>query len=316
MSESSHWSNMGEWSMIWGMRFLLRVYLLFGRTVLQWFLYPVVSYYWLVNKPGRAASQAYLKRVAKRLPRSNLSGNLRDSYRHFISFANAIIDKLAAWSGALSCDDISYRGRDELLAQVKATGRGAILLGSHLGNLEVCRVIADSDGAPCINVLVHTKHAEKFNRLLRQTNKNSGLNLIQVTDINAATAMLLSDKIDNGELVIITADRTSVSPNPRVSRASFLGSDALFPQGPFILASLLKCPVYTLFCLKQNGKQAIYFEHFSDLLTFPRKARDQALGQTIQRYAERLEHYCLMEPLQWFNFFDFWHLVDKKSDEQ
>lgn len=315
MNKSSHWSNMGELSMIWGMRFLLRVYLLFGRTVLQWFLYPVVSYYWLANKPGRAASQCYLKRVAQGSPSSGLTGNLLDSYRHFIGFANAIIDKLAAWSGALSCADVNYQGRDELLAQIK-TGKGAILLGSHLGNLEVCRVIADLDGAPRINVLVYTKHAEKFNRLLRQTNRNSGLNLIQVTDINAATAMLLSDKIDNGELIIITADRTSVGRNPRISRAKFLGDYAAFPQGPFILASLLKCPVYTLFCLKQNGKQVIYFEHFSDKLTLPRKNREQAMQQTIQHYAGRLEHYCLMEPLQWFNFFDFWHWVDKKSDEQ
>lgn len=315
MSKSSHWSEMGEWSMIRGMRFLLRVYLLLGRSALQWFLYPVVSYYWLANKPGRAASQAYLKRVAKLSPASDLSGSLLDSYRHFICFANAIIDKLAAWSGALTLADVDYAGRGELLAQIK-TGRGAVLLGSHLGNLEVCRVIADMDGAPRINVLVHTKHAEKFNRLLKQTNENSGLNLIQVTDISAATSMLLSDKIDNGELVIIAADRTPVSPHPRVSRAEFLGADALFPQGPFILASLLKCPVYTLFCLKRQGRQAIYFEPFSELLTFPRKTREQAIQQTIQSYARRLEHYCLMEPLQWFNFFDFWRLVDTESNEQ
>lgn len=315
MKQASHWAGMGEWSLIWGMRFLLRVYLVLGRSVLQWFLYPVVSYYWLANKPGREASQAYLKRVAKLAPESNLTGSLRDSYRHFISFANAIIDKLAAWSGALSLADVDYRGRDSLLAQTR-TGRGAILLGSHLGNLEVCRVIADLDETARLNVLVHTKHAEKFNRLLRQTNANSGLNLIQVTEISAATSMLLSDKIDNGELVIITADRTPVSQNPRVSRAEFLGAEALFPQGPFILASLLKCPVYTLFCLKQQGKQVIYFEHFSDSLTFPRKNREQSVQQAILRYAQRLEYYCLMEPLQWFNFFDFWHLVDKESDEQ
>ena len=282
MNKSSHWADMGEWSIIWGMRFLLRVYLLFGRTVLQWFLYPVVSYYLLVNRSGRKASQAYLKRVAKFLPASNLSGNLWDSYRHFISFANAIIDKLAAWSGALSRADVNYQGRDDLLAELNK-GRGAVLLGSHLGNLEVCRMIADLDNAPRINVLVHTKHAEKFNRLLKQINNKSGLNLIQVTDISAATSMLLSDKIDNGELIIITADRTSVSQHPRVSRVRFLGSEASFPQGPFILASLLKCPVYSLFCLKQQGKQVIYFEHFSDMLTFPRKTREQAIQQTIQR---------------------------------
>jgi predicted LPLAT superfamily acyltransferase len=310
VSKAPHWSSMAEWSLVWGMRFLLRVYLLCGRTVLQWFLYPVVSYYWLANKPGRAASRAYLDRVAKLAPEANVSGTLYDSYRHFIGFANAIIDKLAAWSGALSLADVDYQGRDRLLAQVK-TGRGAVLLGSHLGNLEVCRVIADLDQSVRINVLVHTKHAVKFNRLLRQTNENSGLNLIQVTEINAATAMLLSDKIDNGELVIIAADRTPVSPNPRVCKANFLGEDALFPQGPFILAALLKCPVYTLFCLKQQDRQVIYFDHFSDLLAFPRKEREQAMQQTVQQYAERLQYYCLMAPLQWFNFFDFWQLDEK-----
>lgn len=307
MSKPAHWSAMGEWSLVWGMRFLLRVYLLFGRRVLQWFLYPVVSYYWLANKSGRAASLDYLKRIKQYAPAVHLNDNLWNSYRHFISFANAIIDKLAAWSGALSLADVDYQGREQLLAAINS-GKGAVLLGSHLGNLEVCRMIADLDNAPRINVLVHTKHAEKFNRLLKQTNEHSGLNLIQVTEINAATSMLLSDKIDNGELVIIAADRTPVSPQPRVSKVKFMGSDALFPQGPFILASLFKCPVYALFCLKQQDKHVIYFEHFSDALTFPKKTREQAMQQTIQRYAQRLEHYCLIAPLQWFNFFDFWRL--------
>jgi predicted LPLAT superfamily acyltransferase len=307
MTKSTHWSEIGESSLVWGMRFLLRVYLLLGRGVLQCFLYPVVSYYWLVNKTGRSASLAYLKRLSEFEPTLNLPGDLWGSYCHFISFANAIIDKLAAWSGALSLADVEYRGRDELLAAIKS-GKGALLLGSHLGNLEVCRVIAQLDDAIRINVLVHTKHAQKINQLFRQINPNSGLNLIQVTDISVATSVLLSDKIDNGELVIITADRTPVSPNPRVSQVKFLGADALFPQGPFILASLLKCPVYTLFCLKQKSKHIIYLEHFSDELLFPRKTREHDMQQTIQRYAQRLEHYCLLAPLQWFNFFDFWRL--------
>ena len=92
-------------------------------------------------------------------------------------------------------------------------------------------------------------------------------------------------------------------------KLTFLGAEALFPQGPFILAALLKCPVYTVFCLKQQGKHVIYFDHFSEMLNFPRKTREQAMQQIIQRYAERLQTYCLKEPLQWFNFFDFWRVA-------
>ncbi|UOA10597.1 MULTISPECIES: hypothetical protein [Methylobacter] len=309
MKKPPHWAQIEETSVIWGMRFLLSIYLLFGRRVLQLFLYPVVTYYWLINRPARQASQDYLNRLAIFAPSLKLSGSLLWSYRHFISFANAIVDKLAAWSGALAISEVDYHGRDELFTAI-GKGRGALLLGSHLGNLEVCRVIADLDNAIGVNVLVHTKHAQKFNQLLNQTSDNSRLNLIQVTEITAATAVLLSDKIDAGELVIIAADRTPVSGQQRVTKVSFLGADVLFPQGPIILAALLKCPVYTVFCLKQQGRHVIYFDYFSDILTFPRKTREQAMQQVIQQYANCLQTYCLKEPLQWFNFFNFWRVTD------
>ena len=105
---------------------------------------------------------------------------------------------------------------------------------------------------------------------------------------------------------MIAADRTPVTGHNRIVRADFLGKQAWFPQGPFILASLLKCPIYTLFCLKQHDKQVIYFEHFSDGLSFPRKQRDAMIRRCVQDYADRLQQYCLQEPLQWFNFYDFW----------
>ena len=308
MKNSPHWAQMEELGVIWGMQFLLRIYLLFGRMVLQLFLYPVVIYYWLTNRQARQASQTYLDRLAIYAPSIKLNGSFFWSYRHFISFANAMIDKLAAWSGALSRKDVQYHGRNELITGIRK-GQGAVLLGSHLGNLEVCRIIADFDKTIHINVLVHTIHAQKFNRLLKQINENSRLHMIQVTEITPATSILLSDKIDAGELVIIAADRTPVSNRQRVTKVEFLGAEALFPQGPFILAFLMKCPVYTVFCLKQQGKHVIYFDHFSEVLKLPRKTREQAMQQIIQRYAERLQAYCLKEPLQWFNFFDFWQVA-------
>jgi len=300
-----HWSQLEERGVIWGMQLLLKVYLLCGRRVLQCFLYPVVSYYWLINRTGRNASRQYLKKIAAYSPESGLHGSTLDSYRHFLSFANAMIDKLAAMSGAIALSDFEYLGRERFAEELEQ-GRGLLILGSHLGNLEVMRAIASLRNQVVVNVLVHTKHAEKFNSLLNQNSIGNRVNLLQVTQTNAATAMLLQDRIDAGELVVIAADRTPVTGQHRVSKALFFGDPAGFPQGPFILASLLKCPVYTLFCLKHPHRQAIYFEHFSDCITLPRKQRETALRQYIQDYADRLQYYCLKEPLQWFNFYDFW----------
>ncbi|WP_275575194.1 hypothetical protein [Methylocucumis oryzae] len=38
----------------------------------------------------------------------------------------------------------------------------------------------------------------------------------------------------------------------------------------------------------------------------PRKTRDAAVQRYAQQFADRLQYYCLKEPMQWFNFYDFW----------
>ncbi len=300
-----HWSKLEENGVIWGMQFLLKLYLLLGHQVLQLFLYPVVSYYWLINKEGRTASLQYLQRVSVYLSDDKLHSSLFTSYRHFISFANSLIDKLAAWSGSISLDDITYHNRDAIIKHIKKR-QGLFIFGSHLGNLEVCQVISSLRKNVKVNVLLHTKHAEKFNAVLKSHSNLEGIKLIQVTDMNAATAMMLQDKIEQGELIVVAVDRTPITKEGRIIEVDFLGYPALFPQGPFILAALLKCPVYTLFCLREKNKLAIYFDHFSDGLSFPRKQREIALQECVQNYANILQQYCLKAPLQWFNFYDFW----------
>jgi len=302
-----HWSQIEEKGIIWGIQFLLKTYLIFGRRVLQVFLYPVVCYYWLFNVNGREASREYLQQVSDYSPAvaAVIHRGHYGSFLHFISFANTLIDKLASWSGALTLKDVEYHGRDAIIRNIDQ-GQGVILLVSHLGNMEVGQVIAEIRNKVTVNVLVHTRHAEKFNTVLRQYAKTGRLNLIQVTEVNAATAMMLKDKTEAGELVVIAADRTPVNSDKRVTQAEFLGRPANFPQGAFLMALLLKCPIYTMFCIKQHGKQVIYFDHFRDSLTVPRKQRTAVVQECVEDYAEILEKYCLEEPLQWFNFYDFW----------
>ncbi len=308
----SHWAQIEERGIVWGMDFLLKIYLIFGRKLLQLFLYPVVSYYWLINSKARRASRNYLKKVSTYLDDPQINGGLKCSYFHFISFASALIDKLAAWSGTLTLKDVECKGREAFISYIDK-GQGVLLLGSHLGNLEICQVIAKLRNKVIINVLVHTKHTEKFNSLLNKYADSGKVNLIQVTSVNAATAMLLQDKIETGEIVIIAADRTPVAGQGqgRTAQAKFLGQMASFPQGPFIIALLLKCPVYTMFCLKQQDKYTIYFDHFSDGITFSRKERTAAIQQYVEDYASRLQNYCLTAPMQWFNFYDFWQVEDE-----
>ena len=131
-----------------------------------------------------------------------------------------------------------------------------------------------------LTVLTHTKHAVRFNRLLAQLNPHSQLNLMQVTDLTPATAVLLSEKINQGEFVAIAGDRIPVAPNPRVAFTRFLGAMAPFPVGPYILANLFQCPVYLLFSLRTDRGAAIQFELFREEIRLPRKNRDDTLARS------------------------------------
>jgi predicted LPLAT superfamily acyltransferase len=48
-------------------------------------------------------------------------------------------------------------------------------------------------------------------------------------------------------------------------------------------------------------------EQFADPLIIRRTHRASDLTAAITHYAARLAHHCHRAPLDWFNFYDFWH---------
>ena len=71
-----------------------------------------------------------------------------------------------------------------------------------------------------------------------------------------------------------------------------------------------------IFAIQQQNKLHIHCEPFADPLLLPRPQRQAALQDAVNRYAARLEHYALLSPLDWFNFFDFWQLPDAVTDKE
>ncbi|WP_211232090.1 LpxL/LpxP family acyltransferase [Pseudoduganella violaceinigra] len=297
-----HWAAINEVSFVAGMRLLFWTFRVFGRWPFRAMLYPVLCWYLLAAPRARRVSGDYLRRVAAYAPVPRLG-----VLRHFAAFAESILDKMLLWGGLYDTRAVTVHG-DQTIQRMLAQGQGGLLLCSHLGNLELSRVLSLGYPDVKITVLVHTRHAQAFNRLLARLNPASAMNLVQVTDMDAAMAMQLSERVARGELVVMAADRVPVADQPRVATADFLGAPAPFPIGPYVLAGVLQCPVYLIFPLQRDGRSELHFELFSERVRLPRKARAAALQECAQRYAARLQHYCVQAPLQWFNFYDFWHL--------
>jgi len=307
MMRKQHWAAINEFTFVTGMRILFWIYRLCGRIPFKLAMFPVVLCYLIAKPAARAASYRYLQQLNTVAPDHKIKANFSGVLRHFMVFAESLLDKMLLWGGLFKFDTVKYFGQQLILAQM-AQQRGGLIICTHLGNLELCRTIAKFYPGLKITALVHTKHAQAFNQLLAQLNPESTLNLMQVTEMTPVTAMRLLEKIEQGEFVVIAGDRIPVTPNPRVAYASFLGQSAPFPVGPYILASLLQCPVYLMFSQRTRTGAELYFEPFREAIQLPRKQRDQMLTQLVADYAARLEHYCLQAPLQWFNFYDFWQL--------
>lgn len=305
---SSGWARLGERGSLLGMRFTAAVASGLGPRAARWILVPVTAYFYLFNGRARRASLAYLRRVHEHVApglERDTRPTRRNAFRHFRAFADAGLDKLIAWRDPATVESLAIHG-DDVLDDMTADGRGGLLVGSHLGNLEFCRAIAARRPELRVNALVYTRHARKFNSLLDASNERYRFRLIQVASVGPELSMQLRERVNNGELVVIVGDRTPAAEESLTVQAPFLGETAHFAAGPWILAHVLECPVGLMFCVRDGPRYRLDIEPFAERVRLPRRHRQRELSRYVNRYAERLADWTTRYPLQWFNFFDFW----------
>ena len=297
-----HWSQTREVTRTWGIGFLLAVFRFGGRSLFHATLWPVVFCYWLLNGHARRASTLFLSRAfACRREKRPLFASLR----HFFRFADTILDKILAASGSLSRKDLVVINSETL----HSSQTGGIIVTSHTGCLELCQVLAHLPNAHRMHVLVHTAHAAKFNTIIARFNPAFQASQIEVTSIGPDTAIRLSEYIERGDLVAIAGDRTAIGSESSLV-APFLGHEAPFPVGPFILSMLLHCPVWSMICTRDPQRKARYKVTFQRLATpdhIPRTKRQEHLQNVVNAWANELSERILESPYDWFNFFDFWN---------
>lgn len=308
MSDSQHWAEHEERGSFVLMRFTAWAVKRLGRRLLSPLIHGIVLYFFLFGGKARRATRQYQQYLADWSGRPELQPSRWRVFRQFMSFADALLDKLDVWNGKLTFEHIRIVDPAGLRGRMRGT-RGELLVGAHLGNLEVCRALAELGEKVQMNVLVHTRHAERFNRLLGEAGATN-LRLIQVSELDPAVMLQLSQRLERGEWLAIAGDRIPLQ-GERHAEVNFLGHRALLPQGPWLLAGLLKCPVNLIFCLKSERGYRVLLEPFSTGLAWRRSERTTVIDQAAQQYADRLAQHCLEAPWQWYNFYPFW-----KSDDQ
>jgi predicted LPLAT superfamily acyltransferase len=312
---SRHWARHREAGLLIGMRMLIWIHNRAGRWAFGAALLPVMAYFFVRRGDARRASRQYLLRVRRCYPDALGKASItRLSFHHFMTFGRSLLDKYLVWVQPQS-HIVMNAVEERMLFDAVASGQGCMLIGSHFGNLEYSRGIAHRHPTLTINVLMYDEHARKFAALLEESEPESRMNLIQVTDLDFALALRLKDKVQRGEWVVIAGDRVPVSAGSRICGAKFFGEIARFPIGPYVLAGLLQCPVYLLHCFQDAGQYRLVMEFFDNEIELPRNNRQLAFDTNAQKFATALERQVARAPLQWFNFFDFWSDEDPLANE-
>ena len=302
------WHRIRERGTAFAFRLVLGLNRVLGPRAMRWVSEAVAVYFYLTSRRARAASRDYLTRLHGHCgPLPGLPGppRTRDTFRHFRAFTRSTVDKVLAWSGRHEGMTVEFPGMEQFLA-LRRGGKGAVFLSAHLGNLDLMRAVGLASGLQGLNALVYSENAVRFHEVLRSVNPDFALNLIQVSQVSPDTAIGLQEKVDRGELLFILGDRPPPVAAGRTVSVPFLGAPAPFPMGPFLLARLLDCPVYLIFCCREGDRYRVHLELLAERLVWTRPQRDQAIAAWAQRYAQALEARCRATPFEWFNFFDFW----------
>jgi len=288
---------------------MILISLRIGRPAGRLVLYCIALYYFLFAPTERRHQIAYLRQVFGRKPTP------AERFRQLFAFSTTLHDRLYVLHERYDLFDISTEG-EELMLETLARGRGAFLLGAHLGSTDMIGAVGRRrpEGLR-VALAMYEDNASRFNAMLRAS---GCARLPEIIPLGHIDAMLrIRDCLAEGTCVGLLADRT-IGEGP-AQLVNFLGRPALFPTSPMRAAAALRCPVIFMCSLYQGGNRyRVIFREIADFAHLTPERRDTAVREGIARYVALLEQYCREGPYNWFNFYDFWqgrHIADDAARE-
>lgn len=283
---------------VFGHWFFFQVIKLFGISAAYAALYPVALYFTLVAGDARASSADFLDRALG--PATGLA-RWRRSYQHFLQFARTLADRmLLATRGK---GDFRYEedGMDHIRTAA-TSGTGAVLLTAHMGNWDVAAGMMGGDLHSKLAIVALKADQERIQRFMQKAH-GQGPRFISVgTEFLGSLEMVRA--LREGTLLAIQGDRAT---DKNVVRVPFLGREAPFPVGPFMLAAVSGAPLIVTFSLQVAPATYRFFARPPLKLSFARgRDRDSQLREWVEAYVRELEAVARAYPYQWFNFYDFW----------
>jgi predicted LPLAT superfamily acyltransferase len=295
-SRQAEWRRYQERGSVRLLKLMAFLSLRLGRSLSRSVLYGIATYFFLFSPAASRHSRRFLRLALGRDP------SAAERFRHILYFATCIHDRVYLVNEQYDRFDYTVEGESLMRAQIDA-GRGAFLLGAHMGSFEVMASLGRRQPGLHVCMTMYEDNARKINAQLAAINPDVKADIIPLGHLDAM--LNVAERLERGAFVGMLADRT-LGDEP-VHSVTLLGQRAYLPTGPMRTAAILKRSVIFMVGLYRGGNRYhVVFAPIADFSETPPGARDAAVDSAMLRYAALLERYCRSDPYNWFNFFDFW----------
>lgn len=278
-----------------GYRIFVGILKMFGLQPAYALLRLVAGYYFLFSMESNSSLYDYFHR---RLGYPKWKA-FRKIYRNYYEFGQTLIDKVAVMAGLRVPFTYDFEG-EHYLRQMVAEGRGGMLLSAHIGNWEIAGHLLKRLETT-INVVMYDGEHKQIKAYLERVTGGRNMKLILIRD-DLSHIYAINEALGKNELVCMHADRF-LEGNKTLS-APLLGSDARFPAGPFLLASVLNVPVSYVYAFKETSVH--YHLYASEPVLYNQGTKQERQVKALADFVAETEKRIHQYPVQWFNYYDFW----------
>lgn len=222
------------------------------------------------------------------------------TYLNFFVFGTVLIDRAAAMAGIVRRFTYDFDGEHHM----RGMREGGIILSAHIGNWEVAGQLLERLEHPIKVVMVDAEH-QRIKQFMDGVLKGKTFEIIGIKE-DGSHIYEIDKALKESNLLAMHGDRWV--EGQAIITLPFMGMEAKFPTGPFILAARFKVPMVFTFAVKES----VYHYHFystspvtvnysRDKKVFEAELRLK-MGMFVSEIEKKLKRY----PLQWFNYYPFW----------
>ena len=280
------------------------IYKRFGEFPVRVIAFCIAFFAYLGGKSQRLNSRKYFEILSNYVNDKSLKPSFVNSFKHFHSYADSLVDKMLAFSGNLPVEKFQFADSDDKneMFNVIREGKGAFFLSSHIGNVEIMRSLfyaKELDVKPNVNVFLQKNSCEIFNGFLEYIKVETNVEVFPVEEISVDTAVVIKEKLNKGEIVFMAGDRLSAQYPELYYETELFAHKVQFPQGALKFSQILECPIFFVVCAKEGKNFKIHLKKFD--FTGSKKEVFKVLQQ---EYKDFLEKMTLRYPYQFFNFYE------------